>query len=416
MTDLVEPPAATLSPVTADTSVPVISVDHVSKRFVIYKDKSLKERVVNFGRSRRNREEFWGLRDVSLEIESGTTVGLIGPNGSGKSTLLKLIGGIMRPTTGTIERRGRLAALIELGAGFHPDLTGRENVYLNCAILGLTRDQTDENLESIVEFSGIPDFIDTQVKFYSSGMYIRLAFAVAVHVDPDVLLVDEVLSVGDEPFQRKCLDRIHAFQREGRTIVFVSHALEQVAELCDRVVVLEKGVVQVDGPPREALRHLRADFEVTRSRERERERTRDSAAGGATRARIASVRLGDAGPGDRVVFVPGTDLTVHVTVAPQEPLVDWILGVGIDGPSGQVLFGTNTKLMDRHMPDCRTTTTFTIILRGVWLGEGSYSVHAAIAEESGVEVDRMREAAHLVVESDGTSIGPVYATAVLTSD
>ena len=413
MTELLKAPVPVQS---AAPSVPVISVHQVSKRFVIRKDKSIKERVVNFGRSQSNRDEFWGLRDVSLEIESGTTVGLIGPNGSGKSTLLKLIGGIMRPTSGTIERRGRLAALIELGAGFHPDLTGRENVFLNCAILGLTRAQTEEHFDAIVEFSGIPDFIDTQVKFYSSGMYIRLAFAVAVHVDPDVLLVDEVLAVGDEPFQRKCLDRIHAFQQEGRTIVFVSHALDQVAELCDRVVVLENGVVQVDGPPREALRHLRADFEVTRSRDRERERGRDAVAGGATRARIAAVQLGDVQAGERVVFVAGSDLSVHVTVSPDEPLVDWILGVGIDGPSGQVLFGTNTKLMGQPMPDCRTTTTFTITIRGVWLGEGTYTVHAAIAEGSGVEVDRMREAATLVVESDGTAIGPVYASAILSAD
>ncbi|MBN9621141.1 MAG: ABC transporter ATP-binding protein, partial [Actinobacteria bacterium] len=187
----------------------VVRVENASKRFVIRKEKSLKERVVNAGRSRRHKDDFWALRDVSFEIASGSTVGLIGANGSGKSTLLKLIGGIIQPTTGTVTRRGRLAALIELGAGFHPDLTGRENIFLNCAILGLSREQTRTHFDSIVAFSGIESFIDTQVKFYSSGMYVRLAFAVAVHVDPDVLLVDEVLAVGDEPFQRKCMDRIH---------------------------------------------------------------------------------------------------------------------------------------------------------------------------------------------------------------
>ncbi len=190
-----------------------------------------------------------------------------------KSTLLKLIGGILQPTVGTVEHRGRLAApLLELGAGFHPDLTGRENVYLNASILGLSRKQTEKYFDPIVDFSGIEPFIDTQVKFYSSGMYVRLAFAVAVHVDPDVLLVDEVLAVGDEPFQRKCMDRIREFQNEGRTIILVTHALDQVADICDRAIVLEKGVVQVDGDPLEALRHLRADFETTRQDDIRRQR------------------------------------------------------------------------------------------------------------------------------------------------
>lgn len=230
----------------------VVQVENLSKHFVIRKEKSLKERVVNFGRSRAHREDFWALQDISLEIASGTTVGLIGPNGSGKSTLLKMIGGILQPDTGSVKIRGRLAALLELGAGFHPDLTGRENVYLNASILGLSRTQTDKHFDAIVNFSGIEQFIDTQVKFYSSGMYVRLAFAVAVHVDPDILLVDEVLAVGDEPFQRKCLERIREFQSEGRTIVLVTHGLDQVAEFCDRAIVLEKGRIVTDDLPRVA--------------------------------------------------------------------------------------------------------------------------------------------------------------------
>ena len=157
-----------------------------------------------------------------------------------------MIGGIIQPTTGTVAQRGRIAALLELGAGFHPDLTGRENVYLNASVLGLSRDETEAQFDAIVEFSGVGDFIDTQVKFYSSGMYVRLAFAVAVHTDPDILLVDEVLAVGDEPFQRKCLDKIREFQEEGRTIIIVSHALDQIEALCDRVILMNRGQV-VDG-------------------------------------------------------------------------------------------------------------------------------------------------------------------------
>jgi ABC-type polysaccharide/polyol phosphate transport system ATPase subunit len=238
----------------------VVSVADVSKRFIIHKEKSLKERIVNFGRSQRHKDDFWALQHVDLEIKAGSTVGLLGANGSGKSTLLKVIGGILQPTGGTVKRRGRIAALLELGAGFHPDLTGRENVYLNASILGLSRKQTDQHFDSILEFSEIADFIDTQVKFYSSGMYVRLAFAIAVHVDPDILLVDEVLAVGDEPFQQKCLDKIREFQLEGRTIIFVSHATQQVTDLCDRVVVLKHGEIVFDGATTPGVKALRKSF------------------------------------------------------------------------------------------------------------------------------------------------------------
>jgi ABC-2 type transport system ATP-binding protein len=382
----------------------LVRIENVSKRFVIRKEKSLKERIVNAGRSNLHKDDFWALRDVSLEIESGSTVGLIGANGSGKSTLLKLIGGILQPTTGSVTRRGRLAALIELGAGFHPDLTGRENVYLNCAILGLSREQTRRHFDSIVDFSGIERFIDTQVKFYSSGMYIRLAFAVAVHVDPDLLLVDEVLAVGDEPFQRKCMDRIHSFQSEGRTIVLVTHALDQVAELCNRAVVLEHGELRVDGEPIEALRYLRADFETTRAEERERER--DTAVTVPTAsAKIASVELKDASGKELKNLRPGEEMTVRVTVTTTDVLDNWILGFGIDTALGTIVFGTNTKLLGIDLPRVTGTQAFEVRLPQVWLGEGSYLVHGAIAQRTGEEIDRKSDAASFSVHSDGRTVG-----------
>jgi len=247
---------------TAHVDAPdVIRITHLTKRFIIRKEKSLKERVVNFGRSNKHKEDFYALRDVTITIPAGQTVGLVGHNGSGKSTLLKAIGGIIQPNSGTVERRGQLAALLELGAGFHPDLTGRENVYLNGSILGLSRARIEEIFDEIVDFSEIRDFIDTQVKFYSSGMYVRLAFAIAVHVDPDILLVDEVLAVGDEPFQRKCMEKIREFQREGRTIVLVSHAADQIMDVCDRVIVLKRGDVIFDGDTAEGLEALTNSFD-----------------------------------------------------------------------------------------------------------------------------------------------------------
>lgn len=232
----------------------VVRLDGVSKRFTVLRDKSVKERLLNVSTSRAHREDFWALRDIDLTISAGTTIGLVGHNGSGKSTLLKLIGGILRPTSGSVSRRGRLAALLELGAGFHPDLTGRENVFLNAALLGLSRRETRAAFDRIVDFSGIGDFIDTAVKFYSSGMAVRLGFAVAVHVDPDLLLVDEVLAVGDEAFQLKCIDKIREFQREGQTIIFVSHASQLVSQLCDRVAVLHHGSMIFDGETATGLR------------------------------------------------------------------------------------------------------------------------------------------------------------------
>ena len=383
-----------------------IQISDVSKRFVIRKEKSLKERVVNFGRSKLHKEDFWALRDVSLEIESGATVGLVGPNGSGKSTLLKMIGGIVQPTSGTVRLRGRLAALLELGAGFHPDLTGRENVYLNASILGLTRAETARNFDAIVDFSGIERFIDTQVKFYSSGMYIRLAFAVAIHVDPDILLVDEVLAVGDEPFQRKCLERIRGFQHEGRTIVLVTHGLDQVAEFCDRAVVLEAGHIAADGLPRDALKVLRADFETTRQEEI----TRSQPAEGAARplAQITGVALrSDEGETGRPTLAVGSGLTVAIQVDATTRLVDWILGVGLTTPMGTTLYQTNTKLMGVPLLPLLGTGRYEFHLADLPLGEGDYAVQASIQLLDGTDVHLVPEAAVFSVRGDGSSLGPL---------
>jgi ABC-2 type transport system ATP-binding protein len=233
-----------------------VEVADVSKRFRLYREKpsSLKQRLLS---SRSRAVDFWALRDVSFDVPEGSTLGLIGHNGSGKTTILKVIAGILRPTSGTVSQRGRLSALLELGAGFHPELTGRENVYLNASFLGLTRKDVDRTYDAIVEFAELEEFMDNQVKFYSSGMLVRLGFSVAIHVDPDVLLIDEVLAVGDEAFQAKCIERVRRFQQEGRTIILVTHALGRVTELCDRAVMLHHGLVHAQGSPEDVVREMR---------------------------------------------------------------------------------------------------------------------------------------------------------------
>jgi ABC-type polysaccharide/polyol phosphate transport system ATPase subunit len=225
----------------------------VSKRFVLQEGRTLREFVPAFLRGQGFVEPFYALRDVTFSINRGETTGIIGRNGSGKSTILKLIAGVMAPTTGEVRVAGRVSPLIELGAGFHPDLTGRENVHLNGSILGMSSREIREQFDAIVNFAELWEFIDTPVKRYSSGMYVRLAFAVAVHSNPEILLVDEVLSVGDAYFQEKSLAKMHEFQAKGTTIVLVSHAMELVQRFCERALLIEGGHLVADGPANEIV-------------------------------------------------------------------------------------------------------------------------------------------------------------------
>jgi ABC-2 type transport system ATP-binding protein len=234
-----------------------VSVENASKHFRLRHTHSLKESLVWTTQGRARFEDFVALAPLDLEITRGESVALLGRNGSGKSTLLKLIAGVMTPDTGRVRVRGRLAGLLEVGAGFHPDLTGRENVHLNASILGMRPEQVEARFDDIVAFADIGPFLDTQVRFYSSGMFLRLAFAVAVHTDPDVFLVDEILAVGDEAFRDKCLRRIEELSAQGRTLVVVSHDLDLMERLCPRGVVLDAGRVVIDGPVAQAVRHLR---------------------------------------------------------------------------------------------------------------------------------------------------------------
>ncbi len=309
-----------------------IEVHELSKRFRVFKEKptSIKQRLLT---AHTRAEDLWALRDIDLDVGEGSTFGLIGHNGSGKTTLLKCVAGILRPTSGRVTQRGRLAALLELGAGFHPELTGRENVYLNAAFLGLSRKETDRAYDEIVAFAELEDFMDNQVKFYSSGMLVRLGFAVAVHVDPEVLLIDEVLAVGDEAFQAKCIERVRAFQREGRTIVLVTHALDTVIEICDRAAMLDHGRLHAIGMPSEVVREMRyVLLGVTDPGFVPEEGTRE--------AEIAEVQIVRPNGKSEGAILRGDPLTILVDVRQNEPVDDLDVDFAVlDG-------GTNHAVLD----------------------------------------------------------------------
>ncbi|HEV2370105.1 MAG TPA: ABC transporter ATP-binding protein [Acidimicrobiales bacterium] len=389
----------------------------VSKRFRLYHEKysSLKERVVHLGRVPY--EEFWALRDVDLEVEEGQTWGLLGHNGSGKSTLLKCVAGILQPTTGRIEVRGRLAALLELGAGFHPDLSGRENVFLNASLLGMPRREIEARFDEIVEFAELEQFIDNQVKFYSSGMYMRLGFAVAVNSDPDVLLVDEVLAVGDESFQRKCLDRIRQFQREGRTIVFVTHAPDQVRQICHRALVLDHGLEVSSGTPGEAIRSfrehlLRAGDRSDLARELEEAlgdpagaeagtaAGDDDGSGGLStqerkrnfRARITGVRFEHPGEGQNLL--PGEPLAIHVQYQAAERIRDPNFGFAIYDIEGNLLTGNNTRILDVDIPQVEGRGEVVFRFEELPLLDGTYFLTLAITSQDEHTVYDWQEQRH----------------------
>jgi ABC-2 type transport system ATP-binding protein len=236
-----------------------IVVENVTKHFSMRYHRTIKQMTVAALHRRALSDDFLAVNDVSFKVQQGESIGLMGLNGSGKSTLLKIINGVMKPDSGSVLTRGRIAGLIATGAGFHPQLTGRDNVYLNAAILGMNAAETNRKLDQIIEFADIGKFLDTPVGHYSSGMFARLGFAVAVHTDSDIFLIDEVLAVGDKPFKKKCLDRMQEIKNEGRTLFYVSHAAGSVRKMCERVLVLEKGVLNYDGPVDEGIRYLKYD-------------------------------------------------------------------------------------------------------------------------------------------------------------
>jgi ABC-2 type transport system ATP-binding protein len=359
-----------------------ITVEHVGKFFRRYKEKptSLKERVVRF---RLTSEQFWALRDVSFAVPDGQTLGLLGPNGSGKTTMLKIIAGILRANEGRVTTRGRIASLLALGAGFHRELTGRENVYLNASIMGLTRAETDACFDDIVEFAELRDFIDNQVKFYSDGMYVRLGFAVAVHVDPHILLVDEVLAVGDIGFQQKCLAKIQEFQQDGRTIVFVTHSPELVLRVCDSVVLLERGRMVTQGNPRDTVRDFRALMH------------RDQLAYGWDQGNreieIVSAEIFGRGGEVREWFAPGDGLVIQVDLKAAKPVPDPIVSFAIHDEENRKIYETSSDWRGVNWPSFEGKHRVQFVLESLPFIDGRYFVTLGVHSRDARTVYHLHE-------------------------
>ena len=371
-------------------------------------------------------QTFTALDGVSFEVPRGTTFGVIGENGSGKSTLLKLMAGITPPTRGTLAVDGRISALIELGAGFHPEISGRENVAINGIMLGLTRREVEERFDEIVAFAELEDFIDAPVKTYSSGMYMRLGFAVAIHADPDVLLIDEVLAVGDEAFTRKCLDKIGEFRRRGKTIVLVTHSLGLVEKMCDQTLWLRHGQLLDQGDPRRVvdayLTYVAGGEEALLARgtpaagEAGAAADPSSAHGyregrwGSRELEITAVQLLDDQGRPRHVYVPGEGLTISLGVRAARDLADFVFGVGLFTADGVQVYGTNTHLEEYVPKLARGEGRVSLVLRDLRLVEGTYLVDVAAHRRDGTPYDYLRGQHSFRVKSRVKDVG-VYRPA-----
>ncbi len=364
-------------------SLPAIEISNVSKEFILIHEQPRATRrwFERLTRRSEQRDPFWALNDVCFDVARGETVGLIGSNGSGKSTLLKLIARILEPTSGRIVAHGRIAAMLELGAGFHHELSGRDNVYLNASLLGISHSDIDRLFGRIVAFAELERFIDTPVKFYSSGMYARLAFAIAIHIRPDILLIDEVLSVGDQSFQAKCMARLYDIRRQGATVVLVSHDLPTVQALCDRVIWLDKGKVQVAGRATDTvmayLNHTaqKAEFDDLTS-------PTDAPIGakrwGSGKVRVTRVELCDARGKPVKAFVTGATMEIHVHYHAVGAVDDPVFGIAVHHQNGTHIAGPNTAFAGLHIARIEGDGLLRYRVPTLSLLEGTYYVSVAI--------------------------------------
>jgi lipopolysaccharide transport system ATP-binding protein len=371
----------------------VVTLANVSKKFALRlnQPRSFQEVFLSAlrWRGKMGREEFWALRDVDLEIEQGETIGFIGPNGAGKSTLLKLISRIIEPTTGQVEVRGRVGALLELGAGFHPDLTGRENIFLNGSILGLGRAQIEQSLDEIISFAELERFIDVPVRHYSSGMYVRLGFAVAVHTEPEILLVDEVLAVGDQNFQHKCLERIREMQQQGVTICYVSHDMGTVQRLCSRAVWLDDGGIQAAGDVSDTiscyLEHMAAQEEVHLAHAQPADSDLAGQAHhrwGSGEVRIDSISFLGMDGAPKSVFRTGEPWTVRMHYRTVGRIANPIFGLAVHRNDGVHVCGPNTGFAGLNVPFVDGEGDVLYCVESLPLLEGTYLVSVAVHNQA----------------------------------
>ena len=378
-------------------SSPAISVDRVWKNFRMYHERNqfIKAAILRGRRARY--EEFWALKNVSFEVPTGSTIGIIGSNGSGKSTMLKCLAGILYPNSGAVTVNGSLAALLELGAGFHPELSGRENVYLNSAILGMSRRDIAARYDSIVDFSGLGRFIDTPVKNYSSGMIIRLGFSIACHVEPEILLIDEILSVGDQSFQRRSGEKIEQFRQEGRTIVIVSHGLGSLQQLCEELVWLEKGEVRRIGPAADVIAEYTGDSYagVTTVETEPGERW------GTGEGVITSVALVDEEGQITTKVESGAPVRVRVAATTHLPLSNVSFKVFINHLNGSPIWSSSTSRHGVEVANIGGNFTVELNIHSLPLLEGRYSLSVAMTDRKEVrELNHWRDCLHFDVHQE----------------
>lgn len=353
-----------------------ISIENVSKKFRLYHEKNqyLKTTLLRGGRSRY--EDFWAVQDVSFEIPVGSTFGIIGSNGSGKSTLLKCLAGILAPDKGSLTVNGRLSALLELGAGFHPELSGLENIFLNGAILGMTKNEIETRLDDIVDFSGLGHFIDTPVKNYSSGMVVRLGFSIAANVEPEILLIDEVLAVGDAEFQLRCYEKIERFRQDGRTIVLVSHGLSQIEQMCDTVAWLEKSHLKELGSSFEVVQKYNGASHHALQRNDEQEIGDRWGSGEAFITKVELLKSGTT----TSLFNTNEEMKIRVHYDAPTGIKDAVVGIRITHLHGMNVWGTNTRRKGTKIPHLDGRGFVDLDIPSLRLLEGTYDLTIALSD------------------------------------
>jgi ABC-type polysaccharide/polyol phosphate transport system ATPase subunit len=351
-------------------------------------------------------EEFWALRDLNFAIESGQAIGVVGPNGSGKSSLLGLVAGTITPTAGRVCATGRISSLLELGAGFHPDLSGRENVFLNAAILGIPQEDVRKRFDAIVDFAGLREFIDMPVKHYSSGMYVRLAFAVAIEMNPDILLVDEVLAVGDAAFQMKCLDRIRDFKRRGKTILLVSHALETVEQFCDEVMLIHQGALIQRGPPADVIFNYLKTYMVRIGMLNVEEH-------GTHEVEIRAVCLRDAAGRETVVFTTGQPMTIEIHYHAARRIAKPVFGFNLKTGNGIYVFGSNTQIAQCPLESIEGDGVMRLTIHPLTLMAGRFFLSLAIHSwDHAVQYHRQEDLHPFMVKDDSAHHGLLHLNTV----